>query len=272
VPRTPVARRCETAKKHKGIMKKINVALLIAATLSLLVVAIVSAQAEELTLSFSRDFGYSSGTGDIQGTFSMKVSGPDDLVRVEFYIDETKIGEDAEAQFRLQFITDNYPLGLHEMYAIGYTADGREYRSRVVTANFVSADEGWQAAGKIAIPLIAVVFGAILLSVVVPMLIGRGKREELPLGAERKYGVRGGGICPKCKRPFALHLWGLNLGFSKLDRCPYCGKWSVVRALSLAKLRQAERAELEQAEGQVPEISEEEKLKKELDDSKYQGM
>ena len=251
---------------------KFRIALLFALTLSLLAANAALAQTEELTLSFSRDFGYSSGTGDIQGTFSMKVGGPADLARVEFYIDDTKIGKDIESPFRLQFTTDNYPLGLHEMFAIGYTADGREYRSKVVTANFVSADEGWQAAGKIAIPLISVVFGAILLSVVVPMLIGRGKREELPLGAERKYGLRGGGICPKCKRPFALHLWGLNLGFSKLDRCPYCGKWSAVRALSLAKLRQAERAELEQAEGQVPEISEEDKLKKELDDSKYQGM
>ena len=266
------ADRKPNPKEHKGIMKKINVALLIAATLSLFVLTIVFAQTEELTISFSRDFGYSSGTGDIQGTFSMKVSGPDDLVRVEFYIDETKIGEDSEAPFKLQFITDNHPLGLHEMYAIGYAADGHEYRSRVVTATFVSADEGWQAAGKIAIPLITVVFGAILLSVVVPMLIGRGKREELPLGAERKYGLRGGGICPKCIRPFALPLFSMNLGFSKLARCPYCGKMSMVRVQPLVKLRQAEQAELEQAEGQVPEISDEETLKKELDDSKYQGM
>ncbi len=251
---------------------KFRIALLFALTLSLLAVNAALAQAEELTLSFSRDFGYSSGTGDIQGTFSMKVSSPEGLVRVEFYIDETKIGEDTESPFKLQFITDNYPLGLHEMYAIGYTADGREYRSRVVTANFVSAEEGWQAAGKIAIPLISVIFGAILLSVVVPMLIGRGKREELPLGAERKYGLRGGGICPKCQRPFALPLFSMNLGFSKLARCPYCGKMSVVRVQPLAKLHEAELAELEQAEGRAPEISEEEKLKKELDDSKYQGM
>jgi DNA-directed RNA polymerase subunit RPC12/RpoP len=257
--------------KESGVMK-FRIALLFALILSLLDANAVLAQTEELTLTFSRDFGYSSGTGDIQGTFSMKVSGPAYLSRVEFYIDDAKIGEDSESPFRLQFTTDNYPLGLHEMFAIGYTADGREYRSKVVTANFVSADEGWQAAGKIAIPLITVVFGAILLSVVIPMLIGRGKREELPLGAERKYGMRGGGICAKCKRPFALPLFSMNLGFSKLARCPYCGKWSVVRALSLVKLRQAEQAELDQAEGQVPEISEEEKLKKELDDSKYQGM
>ncbi len=253
-------------------MKKLGLAISLVILSSLLVFTASLAQAEELTLSFSRDFGYSSGAGDIQGSFSMKVSGPDDLARVEFYIDETKIGEDTEPPFRIQFSTDNYPLGLHEMYAVGYTADGREYRSKVITANFVSADEGWQAALKIMIPMLIIVFGAILLSVVVPMLTGRGKRVEVPLGAERKYGIRGGGICPKCQRPFALPLFSMNLGFSKLARCPYCGKWSVVRALSLAKLRQAEQSELEQARGQVAEISVEERLKKELDDSRYLGM
>ncbi|MBA4380592.1 MAG: hypothetical protein C0393_07965 [Anaerolinea sp.] len=253
-------------------MKKALFSLLLVVLLSMFFVGTVLAQAEELTLTFSRDFGYSSGTGDIQGTFSMKVSGPADLARVEFYIDETKIGEDSEPPFRLQFTTDNYPLGVHRMYAIGYTADGREYRSKVITAKFVSADEGWQAASKIMIPMLAIVFGAILLAVVVPMLMGRGKREELPLGAERKYGFHGGGICPKCKRPFVLHLWGLNLGLSKLDRCPYCGKWSVVRSLPLVKLREAEQAELETAKAEAPEVSEEEKLKKELDDSRYQGL
>jgi hypothetical protein len=253
-------------------MKKINVALLIAGFLSLLLVTVAFAQNEELSISFSRDFGYSSGTGDIQGTFSMKVSGPADLARVEFYIDDTRIGEDGEAPFRIQFVTDNYPLGMHEMYAVGFSEDGREYRSRVVTANFVTAEEGWQAAGKIAIPLIAVVFGAILLSVGVPMLMGRGKLQELPLGAERKYGVGGGGICPKCQRPFALPLFSMHLGFSKLARCPYCCKVGAVRVQPLQKLRQAEQAELEGAKGQAPEASAEEKLARELDDSKYQGI
>jgi hypothetical protein len=253
-------------------MKRIRIALLITALLGFLVVTKASAQTEELTISFSRDFGYSSGTGDIQGTFSIKIGGPTDLARVEFYIDDTKIGEDSDAPFRLQFVTDNYPLGKHQISAIGYTTDGREYRSRVVTANFVSAEEGWQAAGKIAIPLIAVVFGAILISALGPMLLKRGKLDELPLGAERKYGFGGGGICPKCHRPFSLPLFSMNLGLSKFARCPYCGKWSAVRIQSMAKLREAEQAEVEQTRGQIQEISEEEKLKKELDDSKYQGV
>jgi hypothetical protein len=61
---------------------------------------------------------------------------------------------------------------------------------------------------------------------------------------------------------------------NKFDRCPYCGKWSAVRPLPIDKLRAAERAELEQAGAgeQFAGESAEEKLKKELDDSKYQGL
>lgn len=38
----------------------------------------VSAQEDGITLKLSKDFGY-AWAGDIQGTFSMKVSGPDSL-------------------------------------------------------------------------------------------------------------------------------------------------------------------------------------------------
>lgn len=79
---------------------------------------------EELELSVSRDFGSSDGTGDIQGTFSMKVTGPSNLVQVRFYIDNTVIAEDTEPPFKVQFVTDDYAPGKHTMHAIGYTSDG----------------------------------------------------------------------------------------------------------------------------------------------------
>jgi DNA-directed RNA polymerase subunit RPC12/RpoP len=109
-----------------------------------------------------------------------------------------------------------------------------------------------------------------LLAALVPLLMGR-KTVNLAPGTPRAYPL-GGGVCPKCNRPFAVHFWGLNLLNSKYDRCPYCGKWSVVRFASLDKLRAAEQVELEGEKAQVPEMSEEEKLKKSLDDSKYQGV
>ncbi len=248
-------------------MKKIQIALLIATLVSLLAVTAAYAQTAELTLRMSRDFGYGGFNNDIQGLFSMKVTGPADLARVVFYIDSTAIGEVTQAPFNLQFNTDNYPLGQHELYAVGYSSNGQQYQSNVIISNFVPASEGTKAV----IPILVVVFGAILLSFIVPLLMGRGKTQNLPFGAERKYGL-GGGICPKCRRPFALPLFSLNLGLSKLARCPYCGKWSAVRIQSLAKLREAEQAELEWGRADVVEETEEEKLRKSLNDSKYQGL
>jgi hypothetical protein len=46
----------------------------------------------------------------------------------------------------------------------------------------------------------------------------------------------------------------------------------VVRIQPLAKLREAEKAELEWGRAEVREETEEERLRKELDDSKYQGL
>jgi hypothetical protein len=237
----------------------------------------ISAKAQsndELVIHMRRDFGYSSGTGKIQGAFSITTTGPESLTRVAYYIDDQTIGESNQSPFRVKFNTDNFPKGVHTIYAVGYTSDGLELHSKEVKAEFVSAGEGWKAAAEIAGPLIGVMILIVLLATVLPMIRSRGKKEELPYGTTRNYGIRGGAICPQCKRPFVLHLLGLNLLTHRLDRCPYCGKWSAVKIASLKELREAEAAELADAKASVeiaPE-SEEEKLRKELEDSRYQGM
>ncbi len=227
-------------------------------------------QGQELTLRLSRDFGYGGFSGDIQGTFSMKVSGPANLARVEFYIDDAKIGEVASAPFNLQFLTDNYPLGAHSLRAVGYTGDGQELRSEAIAATFVSAAAGNEMLVRIIVPLLAVIAGAMLLTFVLSMVTGR-KAKNLPPGTPRQYPL-GGAICPKCGRPLAFHLFGMNVVVGKFDRCPYCGRWSVLRRAPIEALRAAEQAELAAAAEQVPGASEEETLRKELDDSKYQGL
>ncbi len=83
----------------------------------------------QLALRLSRNFGYSSGTGDIQGTFTMKVDSPEDLTRVVFYIDDQVIGEVAEPPFQLRFRTGDFPLGVHTLRAVGYTSQGKELSS-----------------------------------------------------------------------------------------------------------------------------------------------
>ena len=242
--------------------------------LALLLVFPVTALAQdepELTLGMSRDMGYSSGTGQIEGTFSMKAGGPDDLQKVVFLIDGQPMGEDSEAPFSLRYNTGSYSLGVHVLSAVGTTSDGRTLNSPEIKVEFVAAEEGLKAAGRIAIPILAISFGIMFLSYVLPAVLGRGKKGSLPLGAPRSYGFLGGAICPKCSRPFSITLMGINLMVGRLERCPHCGKFSLVRRASPQMLRQAELAELEMAPEQThaPEQAEEERLRKELDNSRY---
>jgi hypothetical protein len=243
--------------------------------LSLFALPAQAQENDELRLNLSKSFGYSSGFGSgnikLQGVMSLTASGPEDLERVVFLLDGTSLGEVTQAPFKLNFSTDSYSQGKHTLSALGYTAGGRELSSNQVNVEFVTAEEGWQDALRIIGPLFVVVFGVMILATVGPMILGRGKKSSLPLGTERHYGLSGGTICPKCKRPFPLHFYGLNLLTHKLDLCPHCRRWSLVRPLPLTELRAAEQAELALAQ-QSPQVSTaaaEEKLRKELEDSRF---
>jgi hypothetical protein len=247
---------------------RIRYAFLFALVLSLVSISVATAQAESLTLRMSRDWGYGGLNGDIQGLFSMKVTGPADMARVEYFIDDIKIGEITKPPFNLQFNTDNYPVGVRQLHATGYSSSGKVYISNIISANFVPK----QSSLNFILPLLGIILAAVLLSALGPLLVNRGKRASTPLGEERNYGIRGGAICPKCRRPFVLPLLSANLGFSKLAVCPYCGNWGVVRTASINRLREAEKEELLWATSETPpESSEDEKLRKELDDSKFQN-
>jgi hypothetical protein len=230
---------------------------------------------EELKLSLSRDFGYAALNGSqIQGTFSIHVSGQEDLTRVVFYLDDQVLGEDSEAPFSLRFVTDNYELGAHALQAIGNTSGGRELRSNVIRTEFVAAGEGTGMALKI----VGLTFGVIAAGMGIAFLfsnvLGKGKKTDLPLGAPRRYGALGGAICPKCRRPFAVHVFSIKLVVARFDRCPYCGIWSFIQRSSREELKQAEAAELEWASpGQErPAEKTEADLLKDLEDSRYQDL
>jgi DNA-directed RNA polymerase subunit RPC12/RpoP len=230
---------------------------------------------EELRLGMNRDFGYASlGGNQIQGTFSMTIKGPEDLTQVVFYLDDQVLGEDSEAPFSLRFVTDNYPQGEHALQAIGVTASGQELRSNVIRTEFVPAAEGTGAAIKIAGLILGVIIGGMGIAFLIGNVLGKGKKVNLPLGAERRYGVMGGAICPKCNRPFAMHVYGVNMMAARFDRCPYCGKWSFVRRASQDELKRAEAAELEWASPVQERVVEktEADLLKDLENSRYQDQ
>jgi len=260
-------------------MIQISRMLLVTLLLFLLAGNAVSAQeGNGLSLHLQRDFGYGGGT-DIQGSFSLKVTGPDDLVRVVYFIDGEVMGESTEpTAFRFKFNTGDYDFGVHTFSATGYTGGGGELASNTITKNFVSAEEGVASAVKIVGVILLIMLAVSGVSFLITWFAGGRKKGQgsITPGTPRSYGVLGGTICPKCNRPFSRHIWGLNIGMGKYDRCPHCGKWSVTRGASLAELRAAEEAELKMAEDdQVSiqgEISEKEQLSKEIEDSRYSDL
>ena len=256
-------------------MKKFFSLLLLSFLIFSLTSAASAQSSGELELGLSRDFGYGGVGNDIQGLFSMKIrNAPQDLVKVVFLIDGDPIGEDTEAPYGLQFNTDSYQLGTHTLGAIGYGSNGNEINSNQIVVDFVPASAATDMLMKIILPIIGLVLLMGLVSVGLPVILNKGKLSSLPLGSPRNYGIGGGSICPKCGRPFPLRLWWINIGLSKIDRCPYCGKWSLVHRHSISDLRAAEATELAQAGPEIPISGETEadRLKKELDESRFQDM
>jgi hypothetical protein len=256
--------------------RKVILSILITGIFLLLIpLRILAQQEQELDLRLKRNFGYGGGD-EIQGVFTMQVNTPAELSRVEFYIDDQKIGEDDEIPYSLKFSTDNYSKGLHSLKAIGYTKDGNIINSNVIPITFVSAEEGWKAGFRIVGPMLGIIVAIMLFALLLTVFTSKRKVNISP-GTERKYGFSGGAICPKCNRPTPLHVLGFNLLIAKYDRCENCGKWSVMRIQPLNALRQAEREELERAkqEGENridASLSDEEKIKKELEDSRFQNL
>ena len=228
----------------------------------------VAQETPQLELRLSRDFGAGFGTS-IQGRFSFRVNGPDNLESVSFYIDDKLVGEDSEDPFRLQFETEDYELGTHTLYAIGRTTSGEALRSNEISRNFISSSSSNRTLLLIVVPILVITLGGGALAT---WISNRGRKGSTADGVNVN-GPFGGTICPKCNKPFARHIWGLNLGLSKYDRCPHCGKWSLVRALPADQLDTAVAAMEAEAKQNSPKspTDDDESWRKRLDDSKFDG-
>jgi len=239
------------------------------ATLCILGLASISlAQGGDLTLAVTKTWGY-AWRGEMQGTFTLKAGGPPDLSRVTFLLDGEPLAEVDVAPFATKFTTDDYPLGAHRLSASGVAADGRALRSKEEQVTFVSAERGWQMALSIGGPIVGLVVGFVVIMAVVS-LVGRRRRKATP-GAARRYGALGGALCPRCGRPFALHAWSPHFFTRRYERCPHCGRWSLVGAASPAELQAAEEAEAQvtAVDTGVRPPSAEDDLRRALDGSRY---
>ena len=222
------------------------------------------AQSEELDLRLTRDFGYGAG-GQIQGKFSLRVGGPDDIVQVDFIMDDVVTHTTIEPPFRFQFDTDDYPPGVHTMTAIGYKADGTAVNGPEFVRQFLSADDAKSSTMKIIVPLLIIVGIATLVGALAPILMMRGK--EFKPG---NYGAAGGAVCPRCTFPYSRNVLAPNLLVGKLQRCPHCGKWSIVARASKQNLNDAEMRWSREGTSSVEAPSEEDKKQQLLDDSRYE--
>ncbi len=212
---------------------------------------------ESLSIRFRRNFGYSLG-GQMQGRYTIRVEGPEDLVRVAFLLDGQVIGEDTEAPFSLAFNTGDYAEGIHRFSALGYKANGEELQSETISRQIV-------AGSGVAIAVIALVAVVTLFRLASYALARRS-------GSKRgAYGLLGGAVCSNCGQAFGIHGWSLRLGIGRLDRCPHCKKWQMVNRASEDALAAAEEDHRagEYTRGTVDAEDEEEALRRRLEESRY---
>lgn len=79
-------------------------------------------------------------------------------------------------------------------------------------------------------------------------------------------------ICASCGQEFKRRILGLNMGIRRKEKCPHCGKWNTfdlhgnnVEIIS-GDMVSKEVSDLEREES----LSSEERMKKRIEDSKYE--
>lgn len=127
----------------------------------------------------------------------------------------------------------------------------------------------------------SLILGFVIVAAVILLMVGRqvlskpGKPAALEPGQQRNYGVAGGAVCRGCGLPFARSVMDINMLTGKLVRCPHCGKWGVLPAASPLELRAAEERERLKygyagATAAAAPLTEEEKLRRTIENSKYE--
>ncbi|HUS85239.1 MAG TPA: hypothetical protein VMX56_08830 [Anaerolineales bacterium] len=222
---------------------------------------------DRLDVDLRRNFGYRAG-GRIQGRFTISADGPQDLERVIYLLDGEFFAESSVSPFQSTFSTSDYALGAHRVASVGTTTSGAEIFAEEMRLEFISAEQSWQQAANIAIPLVVGVVVLTGLGVLLPALMGR-RSGSFKLG---DYGPAGGAVCPRCRFPYRRHFLSPSLLAGKLERCPHCDKWAIIPRASHAALEKAEvryRADAETGLLEKDPESSESQKKRKLDDTRY---
>ena len=220
---------------------------------------------EPLPVRLRKDFGFNAGVR-IQGRFTMLVQSGNQYSFVEFYIDGNLVHTDQEAPFEYSFHTDELGLGTHTFEAAAYTGTGERIASGMIAREIVTAQEGWEVAARIAVPVIGISLLLTLIGTAGPLLLVRD-RKRFELGM---YGLAGGTVCRSCSLPFSRPFLAPNLLVGKLVRCPHCGKIAVLPAASREALQLAEeRYRADHDEGAAVAEPGEDSLRRQIEDSRF---
>lgn len=228
----------------------------------------------EYSLHMTRTFGYGSGTGDIRGNFRASLQGPEENVsQVEFLLDGEVMATVTEAPFSLDFVTSDYPDGEHMLAARVTLNDGSVQTTAERHYNFVTAEQESAGVKGVMLPIIGLVVVITVGGVLIQTVMMRKKPLKVyEPGEERAYGLYGGAICPKCKRPVPLHWYGLKVSFvGRYDHCDICGRRGMFKVESMHTLREAEAAERQAAQKVEKQLQgkPEDRLREQLDESKF---
>ncbi|OGO15072.1 MAG: hypothetical protein A2Z14_05310 [Chloroflexi bacterium RBG_16_48_8] len=223
---------------------------------------------ERIDLWVVKIFGFRVGN-KLQGRIGLRIGGPEDLSRVEFYLDAEMLIRDDEAPFRYDFSTGDITPGQHTIRAIGYTQDGRALPSEIGTYTILSADEAVEGIQKYMIPLLIGAVAFLAIAGALTSVITKNKRPQYKIG---DYGPAGGAVCGRCGMPFTRHIFSPNLVVGKLERCPNCGAVAIIRRGTPMELRVAEErllADMQMRSG-GPEEDDDEHLRRMLDESRFE--
>jgi hypothetical protein len=251
-------------------MKKRIWLTLLAICLLAMVPQPVSAQSDEFGIRLRRDFGYGAGS-NVRGTFTVSLAGDEARVEaVDFLIDGEVMATVTHAPFRFQFHTDRYGFGPHHLAARVYLQDGTMEDTPAVRLNFISPEDERSNSTALFVAIGgAIVLGMVVFGLIQWLVVSKTPKQVIQHGEPRQYGLLGGTICPKCGRAFPRHIWGINLGVGKFDRCEHCGKWSMTTRAAPEALRAAETADLEAQQADQEAGTIHGQVKDALEDTRY---
>lgn len=255
-------------------MKRFRWLLVILFVIVLPVSTVLGAEEEGFEIRLNRDFGYGGFGNQIQGNFSIIVKDELDFVKVTYMMDEVEMGVLTEEPFRFRFDTDDYSPGNHEYWAIGELSDGTVLQSNRISAQVLSQEDANVDVGLI----LGIIFGTMIVGGVLSWVITEVISKKAKQGEyfdedhmPKRFSLKGGTMCPKCGEPYAYNVFSANLLTHKFDRCPHCGKYALTRPMT----RDAMLAQVKEKYGEIvveeiqQPLNEEEKLRKQLDDSRF---